>query len=124
MYSFTSSLAFSLLVLNSITKSRVSLARSLLHSPQSKFPLLHLIYLSNDSFSLSKKYLRYQYTGHISAFAPNFFCNEIVGCPPVKADSTFFSTISGSSVVKIAVSGLEEDILYNFDKLGKNLLCI
>jgi hypothetical protein len=47
-----------------------------------------------------------------------------VACPPVKEDNAFFSTISGSSVVNIAVSGLEDDIFEIRDKLGRNLLCI
>src|SRR6476469_2630352 len=98
------------------------LIRSPLHSPHSRFPPLQSLYLSVDSYSESKRYFKYQYTGHMSAFPPNFLCKSTVCCPPVKVFLTFFSISSGSSVVNSAVSGFDEDIFSLFVKPGINLL--
>ena len=106
----TSFFAFSLRILNSERNGFVESFRLHLHSPQSSCPLLHFLALSSDSFSESKKYLRYQKTGQILKLAPNFLWRSTVGWPPVKVLEIFLSTTSSVSVVKIAVSGIEEDI--------------
>src|SRR3954447_11080566 len=99
-----------------------SFIKSFLQSPHNNEPPLQLLYLWIDSSSLSKRYFKYQYTGHMSAFPPNFLCKATVGCPPVKVFLTFFSISSGSSIVNSAVSGFDEDIFSLFVKPGINLL--
>src|SRR6476620_3495225 len=108
----------------SFMKGLTSFIKSFLQSPHNNDPPLQLLYLWIDSSSLSKRYFKYQYTGHISAFPPNFLCNETVGCPPVNVFFTFFSINSGSSLVNNAESGLEDDIFPLFISPGINLLCI
>src|SRR5688572_1729417 len=98
------------------------MARSDLHSPHSKLPVLHFRDRSNDTFPLSKKWLRYQKTGHASGSPPNILCSPTDGCPPVYAPEILFSIVSGSSVVKIALVGFDDDILPFISRLGTNLL--
>src|SRR5215469_2377055 len=124
MKSAITSFAFSLRFLNSTMNVLDPFDKSPLHSPQRRFPLLHLSNLSSDSCSVSNKYRKYQKTGHPRALPPNCRCKVIVGCPPVKAAETFLSMTSGSSVVNSAVSGLDDDIFPDIPRPGINLLWI
>src|SRR6267143_691100 len=81
-----------------------------LHSPHKSSPPLHFLALSSDSVSDSKKYRKYQKTGQMLKFAPSLRCNSTVGCPPVNEFDIFLSINSSLSVVKIAVSGMDDDI--------------